>query len=133
MSSRNEPERQALHLPQDPAALAAVVEPTASAREIHEDPSQVHFLSFLFRHMLLGSCTCSAFCFVFPPIRLSCHTIGAFRCLLCYSKLYSPLMFFIQALCFAQCVFADLWRFLFFESIRFFVVYSLAAWDANSF
>lgn len=51
MSSRHEPERQAPHRPQDPAALAAVVEPPAPVQEIHEYPSQVqkvHFLSFLF-------------------------------------------------------------------------------------
>ena len=51
MSSRYEPERQAPHPPQDPAALAAVVEPPAPNQDIREDPSQVQevfILSFLF-------------------------------------------------------------------------------------
>ena len=47
--------------------------------------------------MLLGSSTCSAFRLLFPFIRFSCHSVGAFFFgLLFYSRLHSALMFFIR-------------------------------------
>lgn len=99
MSSRNEPERQAPHPPQDPAALAAVVEPAAPNQDIRVDPSQVQevfILSFLFfMRRSPGSSTCLAFRLLFSLVRFSC-TVGAFFCLFSYYRLHSALMFFIR-------------------------------------